>query len=1182
MPATTAAPESNGWKDIDEVTVWECALNTMPLLRELRGRRLQEGWTKVYGDAIRQALSAIRNDDDVARDRALKWFLVLPQLITRSRFGPGHARTVKQVLKRLEAWERHDFRGLLSHWQRDRQRAAAQPSARRPANSDELARVERLIEDGEVGAAVKLMLSDGVADHHSAEIAKQMASKHPARKKAVGPNVGRTCTLEVDLSKVLRTLKVNTGSGVTGCTCGVLRYIGHQYESEAKTTLPALNKFATLWVNGVLPGWYHLVMSTVKLVALIKPSATSSKPQLEQPDNLSWFNSVRHAQALDVAAGEAAEAAEHSAAEAPEARPLGMGDLLRRMIEKALVRDHADAYREFFYPQQVGVGVRGGAALIVTAVRELLRRNPSFVVVRLDLKNAYNEMQRSAMLEAVERNPSLRHLYQLLYSSMYHKSRVYLGDANTRANFDSEEGGQQGSPPVSAAFCAAIHPALVRLDAKLAVAGGASRAIMDDVYAVGEPKAVFAAVADFENEIGALGSDLCRHKCEATSLGSPPDGIITSAGNAGGRGTRAGSVYAEDFKVVDGILCAGVPIGSSSFVASHIAKISASARGCIATVKAKLSASSMHSLWCTTHQCLAGQVDHWLMLTDPDDTKGLAEEHDAAIADAKSGALPPDTVLDGRHVTAEEAKLVRARYELPATLKGLGTRSRRRIAPLAFVTATVGALARFADSASPAGAPVPGFLPNAAWACSIATGKRNGDGPFAEFHREADALATDDPSGQCSRVLRKAWREMQSDAGDPEDGPLAVSADTLSLATSGPLQQKVVTAALELDLASQTDDLARKIASDTGAEGAVRKSRPVGAYTNACRLSGAWTRSIPARGARISNAEFAAAVAMFLGVPVESCVQAAGGLIDGKAGGSLDVFGEELTGCPRPGNPWIRQHDDLVSTIASDMTSAGMVVKSDRRELVGFFTKHLPPQALLEYQHSVFGEHGQGAGGGPPAHAPYDIVLDIQARESGSGGAVLNADVKTIHRGRAERSGWYESAARRGAIGEPEARRAADCRSDEVPKQYLRHAQKVDATYSGHRSDGPLGPVARAVVEAEVVGLTFGAHGEACGNVHAVIKRVADAKAAGQWRAMGCECESDARAAAMWSLRQSWGMAAFRGNGRLLVGSMHLVGGRSEPHVADSVSDGSAAGHEAYAYMLATGRHDAPDLQEWF
>ena len=169
-----------------------------------------------------------------------------------------------------------------------------------------------------------------------------------------------------------------------------------------------------------------------------------------------------------------------------------------------------------------------------------------------------------------------------------------------------------------------------------------------------------------------------------------------------------------------------------------------------------------------------------------------------------------------------------------------------------------------------------------------------------------------------------------------------------------------------------------------------------------------------------------------------------------------------------------------------------------------------------------------------------------------------------------------------GAIGEPEARRAADCRSDEVPKQYLRHAQKVDATYSGHRSDGPLGPVARAVVEAEVVGLTFGAHGEACGNVHAVIKRVADAKAAGQWRAMGCECESDARAAAMWSLRQSWGMAAFRGNGRLLVGSMHLVGGRSEPHVADSVSDGSAAGHEAYAYMLATGRHDAPDLQEWF
>jgi hypothetical protein len=32
--------------------------------------------------------------------------------------------------------------------------------------------------------------------------------------------------------------------------------------------------------------------------------------------------------------------------------------------------------------------------------RELLRRNPSFIVVRLDLKNAYNEMQRKARVGA--------------------------------------------------------------------------------------------------------------------------------------------------------------------------------------------------------------------------------------------------------------------------------------------------------------------------------------------------------------------------------------------------------------------------------------------------------------------------------------------------------------------------------------------------------------------------------------------------------------------------------------------------------------------------------------------------------------------------------------------------------------------------------------------------------------
>ena len=1183
MPATATAAgrerDGNGWKDIDEISVWDCALNTMTLLKELRGRRVQEGWTKAFGDTLRQILSAIHCNDDIARDRALKWFLLLPQLITRCRFGPGHARTRKQVIKRLEAWAQHDYRGLLTHWLRDRMRATAAAAARngpprRSPSKDELARVERLLAEGEVGAAVKLMLSDGVADHRSEAIAEQMARKHPARKQAVGPNVGAPCAVKVDLTDALRKLHKNTSGGVTGASCGVLRYIGFQYEaSEASATLPALNKFATLWANGELPQWYHMVTSTVKLVALIKPK--DKVPQTEQSYNTTWWGSVRYAEVVNATAEDELEADERLEEEEPDGRPVGMGDLLRRLIEKAVVRAHADAYREFFWPQQAGLGVRGGAGLIVTAVRELLRRNPSFIVVRLDLKNAYNEMQRKAMLDAVERNPSLRHLYQLLYATMYHRSRVYLGDANTRANFDSAEGGQQGSPPVSAAFCAAIHPALVALDEALTTAGGAARAIMDDVYAVGEPSEVFAAVATFETTIGALGSELTRPKCESASLGVPTSSIRERVGNAGGAGTVAGSVYADDFKVTDGVLCAGVPIGSRQFVKEHLDKLTAKACGCAAIVKAKLGGASLHGLWCSVQQCLASHIDHWLMLTDPADTETMAATHDAAIAEAKSGALPSDAVLDGRHLTADEAKLVRMRFQLPASMKGLGTRNRRRLRHTAFVTTTVQALARFPNGVGQNGDPITGFLPNAAWAESIAKGKRNGEAPFTEFHREADALPPGDLGGQCSRSLRQSWQAMLEEAANPEEGPMAVSEDTMTFAKSGPLTQKTMTVAVELGLASRADDLARKIFTEAAETS--RKSRVASAYVHACRVNSAWVRSTPDSEERISNAQFAAAVAMTLGTPPECCLQAAGGRISGKSGGSLDVYGEELTGVPRPGNPWIEQHNAIVDVIAKDMKAAGMSVKSEHHELVGFFTSHLPAVERAAYQRRKYGEHGRGLEDGPMDRVPHDIVLDIQASEGGTSSTTLHADVKTVHRGRAERSGWYDRADRLGMPGEPGSRRAVDLRSDEVPKQYFKHAQKLDHEYGGHRTDGPPGPVARAVTDAEVVGLSFGAHGEACSNVHALIRRVAEAKAENQWRAMGCACEADARAAAMWTLRQSWGMAAFRANGRLLVGSMRLVGGTGAARFADGFGDSVDVG---YAHTLATRGHDAPDLSE--
>jgi len=54
----------------------------------------------------------------------------------------------------------------------------------------------------------------------------------------------------------------------------------------------------------------------------------------------------------------------------------------------------------------------------------------------------------------------------------------------------------------------------------------------------------------------------------------------------------------------------------------------------------------------------------------------------------------------------------------------------------------------------------------------------------------------------------------------------------------------------------------------------------------------------------------------------------------------------------------------------------------------------------------------------------------------------------------------------------------------------------------------------------------------------------------------------------MWTLRQSWGMAAFRANGRLLAGSMRLVGGTGAARFADGFGDSVTCGLENAKHLF--------------
>ncbi|KAK3252909.1 hypothetical protein CYMTET_37815 [Cymbomonas tetramitiformis] len=97
-------------------------------------------------------------------------------------------------------------------------------------------------------------------------------------------------------------------------------------------------------------------------------------------------------------------------------RPIACGEVLRKLVAKAICRQRAKAFRARFCGRRqdndrgglraarIGVAVKGRADLGVHTVQAALDRHPEWVRVKADAKNAFNAVHREAMFEAIERD----------------------------------------------------------------------------------------------------------------------------------------------------------------------------------------------------------------------------------------------------------------------------------------------------------------------------------------------------------------------------------------------------------------------------------------------------------------------------------------------------------------------------------------------------------------------------------------------------------------------------------------------------------------------------------------------------------------------------------------------------------------------------------------------------------
>ena len=201
--------------------------------------------------------------------------------------------------------------------------------------------------------------------------------------------------------------------------------LAEQLEAEH---MARLERFAMSYVQGNLPTWVYKVLQTLQAVALYKTG------------------------------------------EQEAVRPLGLKHPLVKTIHREVIKQNRAALQKYLEPQQISLSSAGASKLVIS-VRAQLEERRDFICMKLDLKNAFNEMSRAAIVEAFEAEPSLRHLAAFYGITLAPTTALEAGGI---VFGEGGEGEAQGDPKAGAGFCVGLQPSLVKLDSDCREGGGSA------------------------------------------------------------------------------------------------------------------------------------------------------------------------------------------------------------------------------------------------------------------------------------------------------------------------------------------------------------------------------------------------------------------------------------------------------------------------------------------------------------------------------------------------------------------------------------------------------------------------------------------------------------------------------------------------------------------------------------
>ena len=1048
--------------------------------------------TSAYARVMVEILTYIRcATDDEQLTRGLKWYLAIDAILLRVQ-DRGGSRGAGEVDARFAAWREGDLHHLIRWWCQATNAAWSRRERRSShiaTEADTVRHALRLVRDGEVGRGLSMLHSLGIHSVSDPVVLEQLRSRQPERRRPFpGGTPGDQSEFRVQLGLIFRRLRRRAGVGPTGRRNEYLRALASRHSDRmADTVIPEYEGFAARVLGGSLPRWFYLAWSCARLI----PIRRQPKPG-------------------------------RTAAQTPP-RPIAIGETDRRAIERAAMDTLRPYFLDYLAPQQLAVGVDGGASILIHGARLSVATRRSRVLVSLDMTDAYQTIDRDIVLTRLLAVPGLTQL--ATYFHAVHGPQSYLfvgpmmqrlfGDVTSRG--DSAEGVQQGGGISGGCFCVGIQPEVRAFDHTLAAHDGWARFWMDDGFAHGESQHVFPAVVTFIRAVRALGLVIGSASCYSPDYDLESCPHRRAAADELGFEISIGGLHipTEDgppptaTRFRRGVMVMGVPVGEQEFE-QHVLSVKAGkAVSQVDTTISRLqshlaSHSYLHSF---TFLCLAPIFDYRLAhASSPDLTRDATARFDAALSRAVAGASSDAVVSD---------PLLLRRSRLPVRERGLGVRSRAQLADTMWCASFIRACETFLDRGDGAHHS-PGFFP-----CLT---ELFGAGAFESGgHRFSTFLASGLSSAD---VYASAWSRVVLAAGNPTDGPLSLAAADAGRDGAASGFQRALTNQIETHQAHLLDaDLAQLPPVLIG--GKQMQDPRLASWREGCKFGRAFVACHPSATYQPTSPEFQEMVCTYLGAPSPLARRLGVGRVVRDMSGArrrsvtLDAWGFALTMVTATGDDWRRHHDAIAGIMFSDAKRAGI---EGSTEVSGLFTDLLP----------------SGVGHTWRRKRRDGLVPDARLRRDigGSGFVDHLHDVKAIH---------YCPTRYPLAAAEARGQQRGDAtrrRADLVAAEYDASARRLDARFHSAIAD----PAGRPVLQRlrsypPPTGLCVGAFAEASPGIHLLLRDVAQTASVRHWREAGASSPDAALSTYTSIYRQRWGCEFALQGARLRIARQHLVAG---------------------------------------